>query len=140
MSYESEILQKVARQDLEVKGLRIFAYGLDGVTPVVLSVDASGNLNVASPTTCGDGRKIVTTAGDREQFSTQACKYVVITAEDDNTEIVVIGGSTVVAAQATRRGILLEPSRSVVLQVSNLNLLYIDAMVSGEGVVYAWFN
>jgi hypothetical protein len=128
MSYESEILQKVARQDLAVKGLRIFAYGLDGTTPVVLSVDTNGNLKTASPSTCGDGRKTVATAGTREQFSSQACKYVVITAETDNTDVVVIGGDTVVAALATRQGIPLYPAQSIILQVSNLNLLY------------AWFN
>jgi len=48
MSYESEILQKVARQDLEVKGFRVFAYGLNGVTPVVLAADSSGCLILSS--------------------------------------------------------------------------------------------
>jgi hypothetical protein len=46
MSYESEILQKVTRQDLAVKGFRMFVYGLDGTTPVVLKVDADGQLIV----------------------------------------------------------------------------------------------
>lgn len=44
MSYESEILQKVAKQDLETKGFRVFSYGLDGTTPTIIKVNSNGEL------------------------------------------------------------------------------------------------
>lgn len=101
-----------------------------------LSVDTGGS-------SCGDGRKTCATAGTREQFSSQACKYVILVGEENNTDIVVIGGSTVVAAASgggtTRQGIPLAPLQSIRLEISNLNLLYIDAVTSTDGVTYAWF-
>ena len=78
-------------------------------------------LGVAS---VGDGRKTVTTAGTAEQFTSQACKWVEIIAEEDNTDVVVVGGSTVVAALATRRGKPLFAAQSAVFKVKNMDLLY----------------
>jgi len=88
----------------------------------------------------GDGRLTVTTAGTAVRFPDQACTYVIITAEDNNTGNVVVGGSTVVAAQATRRGVLLEASRSEKIYVNNLEKLFLDSTVNGDGVTYAFFN
>lgn len=90
--------------------------------------------------TVGDGRKTVTTAGTREQFTAQACKKVIITAETDNTNEVVIGGSTVVAAVGTRQGIPLFPAQSEIFHVNNMNLLYIDSVTNGEGVTFVYFS
>lgn len=100
-------------------------------------IDAYKSIN--NPQSTGDGRKTVTNAGTAVQFSSQACKYVIITAETDNTDVVVIGGSTVVAALATRRGFPLYPAQNIRLEITNMNQLWIDAMVDTEGVTYAWF-
>jgi hypothetical protein len=92
--------------------------------------------------TIGDGRTTVTNTGTRVQLSLTSvpCKKVVITGEDDNTGVVVVGGATVVAAQATRRGTPLVALQSDVFFVDNLNKLYIDATVSTEGVTYVYYN
>ena|SRR3990167_1156417 len=105
-------------------------------------VDADGNLVVPSgvSNSVGDGRQTVTTAGTRVQLSTSPvpCKKVTICAETDNTNFIVVGGATVVAALATRRGIPLNPGDTIKLEVSNLNLVYIDSLADTEGVTYEY--
>jgi len=88
-----------------------------------------------------DGRPVVTTAGTRVALaSSTVVKEVVITAETDNTGIVVVGGSTCVAALATRRGIPLNAGDSVSFQITNLNAISIDSTVSTDGVTYVAFS
>ena len=72
----------------------------------VVLFDSSGNeIGSGSSTLVGDGRQVVTTAGTRVQLSASSvhCKRVTICAETDNTGFIVVGGTTVVAALATRR-------------------------------------
>src|SRR3990167_737825 len=84
---------------------------------------------------------LVTTAGTREQLASQACKRVIITALPDNTGIIAIGDVNVVASlTATARGVLLFATQSQQFFITNTNLLYIDASVSGEGVTYYYEN
>ena len=89
-------------------------------------------------TTVGDGRREVPTAGTRVQFAAVACVAVTITAEFDNTGVVVIGGSTCIAALATRRGTPLEAGDSMTLEVDNMNRLYIDSTVATDGVTFTY--
>ncbi len=44
------------------------------------------------------------------------------------------------AALATRRGVPLSAGDSYELGIDDLSDVYIDALVSGEGVTYAYFN
>lgn len=88
-----------------------------------------------------DGRKVVTTAGTRVTLAAStACKQVVLTAETDNTGFVVVGGSTVVAALATRQGIPLAPGDSITLEIDNLADVNLDSTVSGDGVTFVYFT
>jgi|GEM_PF-3468116 len=93
-------------------------------------------------TAVGNGIKAVTTAGTRVQLSATSvpCKRVRITALESNTGVVVVGGSTVVAALATRAGAPLFPTQFEWFNVSNLNLLYLDSMVNLEGVSFYYEN
>lgn len=86
------------------------------------------------------GRKTVTVAGTAERFaaSSTTAKKVTIMAELDNGDYVVIGGSDVVAALATRKGIALSAGMSITLDIQDLYDLWIDAVVSGEGVSYIY--
>jgi len=89
----------------------------------------------------GDGRKVVTTAATRVTLaSSTTAKVVIITAETDNTDYIVVGGSTVVAALATRKGTPLNPGDSVTLEVDDLADVYLDAMVSGEGCTFTYLT
>lgn len=87
-----------------------------------------------------DGRSVVTTAGTRVQISTTPtkCRGVVVTAETDNTGVIVVGGSTVVAALATRRGTPLTAGQSLGITVNDLSLVWLDATVDTDGVTFAY--
>lgn len=86
----------------------------------------------------GDGRQVVAAAGTAAQFAGQVCKQVTVTGLSTNTALVVVGSSTVVAAAGTRRGLPLAAGDSAVLDLSNMNLLYVDSLVNGEGVSFLW--
>lgn len=85
----------------------------------------------------GEGRKVVASAGTAEALGTSTeIKEVILTAEISNTNIVCVGGSGVIAAEATREGTPLYPGDSMTINTSNLANVYIDSMVDGEGVTY----
>ena len=88
------------------------------------------------------GRKTVGTAGTRETLvaSSTRARRVEITAETDNTGVVVVGGSTVVAAQASRVGTPLNPGDTMTIEIDDLQKIYLDSTVSGDGVTYNFFN
>ena len=89
----------------------------------------------------GDNRKVVTTAGTRVTLaSSTTIKEVTITAETNNTDIVVIGGSTVVASLTTRRGSPLYPGDTITLKADNLADIYVDSLVSTEGVTFSYLT
>ena len=114
-------------------------YGADGSFTLVSPTNPFPVSVTSSNTTITDDRKIVTTAGTRVALaSSTACKEVVITAETDNTGIVVVGAAgTVVAAIATRRGVPLAAGDSLTLQIDNLADIGLDSTVSGDGVTFA---
>jgi uncharacterized protein YcfJ len=89
-----------------------------------------------------DGIQLVATAGTAEALASSAtlCRRVIIHARKENTDDVVIGGSTVVALATTRRGVALAPGQSLTLNIDDLNKVYVDALVSGEGVSFVYFN
>lgn len=51
-----------------------------------------------------------------------------------------VGGATVVAAKATRRGIPLWAGDSIKLTIDDLNKVYIDSTVNGEKITYTYLN
>ena len=107
-------------------------------------VTAANPLPVTVPSTANtqiiDGIKLVTTAGTRASLSSSAeINQVVITALSTNTGTVVVGGSTCVAAPGThgsptRRGTPLNIGDTVIIDITDPSLVYIDATVSGDGV------
>ena len=100
-----------------------------------LKVDGSNVTGIAN------GRTVVTTAGTRVVLAAStACKKVDVQAELDNTGVVVVGGTGVVAALATRQGIALNAGDSYSLEIDNLNDVNLDSTVSGDGVTYAYYT
>lgn len=87
-----------------------------------------------------DGSKTVTTAGTAEALSSSSVKvvWVTIQAKLDNTGYIYVGASTV----SSTRGIVLQAGDSFTFQTVerrytyDLSKIYIDASVSGEGVVW----
>lgn len=116
---------------------------INPVTPLVggepVGDDNPTPISMVPYATIGDGRKVVAAAGTREALaSSTACRFVVVTAETDNTGIVVVGGATVIASLSIRRGTPLSAGDSITIEVANLALLYLDATVTGDGVTYTY--
>jgi hypothetical protein len=90
--------------------------------------------------TLTDGRDTIATAGTAEQVSTTSLvvEWIIIQAELNNTGVIVVGGSTVVAAEATRRGVALNAGDSVPLYGVDLSEVYVDTTVNGDGYTYLY--
>jgi hypothetical protein len=86
-----------------------------------------------------DGRQIVTIPGTAVALATSTvCKRVTVVAEFSNTGTITVGSSTVIDAEATRRGIPLYPGDSYTLDVDDLDEVFIDAEVATDGVSYTF--
>ena len=112
---------------------------IDGIVYRPPIVDSDGHLKVDvispfTPTSVGSGQKTVAVAGTREQLTAQAFRAVSIAANPDNTGNIFLGDVTVSSAN----GRILKPGDAIDLAIDNLNRLYIDAAVSGEGISYLW--
>lgn len=92
-----------------------------------------------SQSTVVDGRKVVAAAATAEALSASKtlAHHVDITAETDNTGVVVVGASTVVASLSTRRGTPLAAGDTLTLYDVDLSQVYLDVTVSGDGVTYS---
>lgn len=89
----------------------------------------------------GHGVKVVATAGTHLALAASTpAKVVIIQAQTDNTSGVAVGGDGVDATVATGTGILLYAGDSAALEIDNLADVYVDALVSGEGVRYTYLT
>lgn len=99
----------------------------------------------------GSGRVTVAAAGTRVQFGAAGTtmtpaagapgtiRSVWLRAIETNTNVVVIGGSGVVAAAATRNGIALAATGvPIEVPVDDLGDLWVDAITNGEGVGFMY--
>lgn len=107
-----------------------------------VSAVVGGGGGSTSYTSLGTGRKVVATAGTAETLvaASTPSLLVTITALSSNTDTVVIGGASVVAAIGTRQGTPLEPGDSVDSSIDDLQKLYVDSVVNGEGVSFTYYN
>ena len=126
-----------------------------GTTKKFLKVDGSDQLiesnSVAilasladneTPTNIDDNRKEVAIAGTAETLvaASTVCKYVLIQAELNNTGVIVVGDSTVVAAEATRRGYALDAGDPVIIPINDAQKIYLDTTVNTDGVTFILFS
>lgn len=82
-------------------------------------------------------RMIIAVAGTPETIPTTGqIREVMICALPNNTGIISVGGSNVDANLATLIGIPLYKKDVLVVDVDKLDIIYIDAEVSGEGFTY----
>jgi len=91
----------------------------------------------------GQGRKVVAAAGTAVALVDSAVEvnYVIITAETGtvaNTGYITVGNSEVIGADATRTGHPLAAGDSVTLYAVDLQYIYIDATVTGDGVTFIY--
>lgn len=105
--------------------------------PAVVALQAIGH-----PTTPTSGRRVVAVAGTALALigSSAPCKKVDVTAELDNTGVIVIGASTVIATLATRTGTPLSAGDYISIEITDANILFINSTVTGDGVTYTYYN
>jgi len=112
-------------------------YLLGGSADIPLHVSTGG----AVASTVNDGRQVVATPGTAVALAAStAIKEVTVTAETNNTDIVCVGGSTVLADLATRRGTPLYAGDSATISADNLAEVFIDALVATEGVTFTYLS
>lgn len=110
--------------------------------PTNAAQETGGNLasiktNTDTPTTPYNNKVTVTTAATRVQLnSNRAVKSVTIKAGVTNTGIIYVGDSTV----SSSNGLELNPGDTVSMDISNLNVLYIDASINSQYVTYIAVN
>ncbi len=108
--------------------------GLKKVVPVK-NMDDSGNVIGSTPAAIGSGSKDVTTPGTQVAVAAStACRRVIVQAKITNTGYIYVGASDVSSAN----GISISAGNSVTLNVSNLNLIFIDADTGSEGVTFLY--
>ncbi len=92
--------------------------------------------------TIADGRKVVAEVATAEALESakNVVNFVIITAETNNTGIITVGASTVVGAVGTRRGTPLNAGDTVSLGGVDLNEVYLDTTVNGDGVTYLYIK
>jgi len=109
--------------------------GSDGSNSRIIKTNNSGEVltQLTGSTLKGATVATVTTAGTRVQLPTLACSKVTIIAKRANTGYIYVGMNTV---SSTVYGAELAAKDSMDFDVSNLNEIWIDASVSGEGISY----
>ena len=88
------------------------------------------------------GRKAVSVAGTAEKLldASTYCYRIDLCADLGNTNPVVIGGSAVVAAAGSQKGIVLIPGNDpITILVNNVNKVWVDAQTSGEAVCFTYY-
>ena len=105
-------------------------------------IDSNGVLRTSHSIAGGaDGVTTVTSAGtDVVLGGDVACKKIDIQAQTDNTGLIAVGFTGVDATVATGTGVILNAGDVYSLEINNLNLIYIDATLDGEGVRYTYFT
>jgi len=89
-----------------------------------------------APTTVSHAKTTVTTSGTRVQLASNACKSIVIKALSTNLGKIFVGSVTVSSAN----GFQLSAGDTVALDISNSNVIYIDAETNGEGISFLTIN
>ena len=126
--------------DVSLNSIKAEDFATETTLEAVRVLLASISSNTAAvPTSLTPGGKTITTAGTREALAgSTAIKFVIIVADVTNTGAVVFGDNTVVADLVTRVGLPLFAGDPVSIEIDNLNKIFLDAEVDGEGVKFIY--
>ncbi len=114
------------------------------ICPVAMASDLSTEQvinNTFRNDSIADGRSTITSGGTPEQVSSTSTAYGTITlcAETTNTGVMTIGGSAMDGRIETRTGVPLTAGACFTLQSNgDLDQIYFDGTVTGDGVTYAY--
>lgn len=107
----------------------------DGTTVYVIR---TARAIVANRNSWTPGQKNVTSAGTAEQLPNVEVPdgfEFVVKAKVDNTSYIYYGNSKANAEDSSKRATL-SPDESMAFRITNANLIWIDAAISGEGIEY----
>jgi hypothetical protein len=113
----------------------------DGSTVRSVAGNSTGELITAAPsyTFGGNAHANVSVTGTAVQLASNACKRVIIVADNDNSGAIYIGSATVTNDEASTGGAQLDAGMQLTLDVTNTNVVYING-TSGEGVGYIYLT
>lgn len=106
----------------------------------VVIVDELGSIidsfGESLPSSIANGYKDVATAGASVPIvaTSTTCINILMQAKTNNTGNIYVGGSSV----SSSNGICLYPGESLSINIDNLDEIYIDSSVSGDGVVFTY--
>lgn len=89
------------------------------------------------------GRKAVTAAGTAEKLVATAtyCYRVDLSADLGNTNPVVVGGSDVVAASGSQKGVVLIPGNDpITILIDDVSKIYVDSQTNSDAVCFTYFQ
>lgn len=93
------------------------------------------------PESISSGRRTVITAGTAVQLASPlATCGIIIVAEFTNAGVICVGDSGVIATEATRVGIPLNPGDATIITIDNISKIYIDCTHDGDGITYTMVN
>lgn len=83
----------------------------------------------------------VTTSGTPVQLSSVSvqAKRLDVTADYNNTEMIVVGGSGVVGPEIGRKGVPVSPGSTYTFYITDLSLVWVDAAADGQKATYNYF-
>ena len=121
--------------DASIDGVAVLGEGSSN-TLYPLQLDGDKNLKTiqGGAGSIGSFRTVTVTAGTAVQCDSNNCKWCIIQALSNNTDAVEVGDSSVVAAEATQKGLRLFPGQAQLFYINNTNLFWVDSVVNGEGV------
>ena len=86
-------------------------------------------------------RKVTAAAGTAIVLGTSLpCREVQVTALPTNTSYIAVGGTATLATAGSEAGVILAPGQGAVFTVSNVNVLYVDSLVTGEGLSFNYLT
>jgi hypothetical protein len=114
---------------------RLMGYDPAGDNYDRVRIDSNGNLLTSEVGSAQITANVlnVPTAGTRVQLPNIPCREVTVIAKRANTGSIFVGGATV---SATVYGSDMSARDSFTFRVSNANMIWIDASISGEGISY----
>lgn len=89
------------------------------------------------------GTKTVTTGGTAVQVTTTSTPIpgVWLSGDTGNSDVIVVGDSSVSATQGSQQGIvLIAGNQSIFLAINNLDLLWVDSISSGDELCFAYLQ
>ena len=88
------------------------------------------------------GRRAVTVPGTAEKLVAVSthCFRVDISADVDNANAIVVGGSEIVAVAGSQAGVVLFPGNNpLVMLVDDISKIYVDAINAGDSACYTYY-